>query len=149
MNLSLSFIIFGEIVVRCVYGVLRYLSSIAIMTTTRDRTTHLALVHRPIPYIIDLSHTTSYNSRQPTRWLHDSCLEVLTVHYNELFGPSFKAELWLHTLSHSTMTEPWTHNLPVPSECAINYPKDAVLEPKHNSYSFPKVTTIRVWKRKK
>ena len=31
------------------YMNLRYLSSIAILTTTRDQTTHLALVHGPIP----------------------------------------------------------------------------------------------------
>ncbi len=54
-----------------IYGVLRYLSSIAILTTTRDQTTHLALVHRPMPYIIDLSHTTTYHSRTPTLWVND------------------------------------------------------------------------------
>ncbi len=32
-----------------IYGVLRYLSSIAILTTTGDHTTYLVLVHRPIP----------------------------------------------------------------------------------------------------
>ncbi len=31
------------------------------MTTTRDQTTHLALVHRPIPQIIDLSHAIADN----------------------------------------------------------------------------------------
>ncbi len=31
------------------YEGLRYLSSITILTTTKDQTTHLALVQRPIP----------------------------------------------------------------------------------------------------
>ena len=42
----------------------------SILTTTRDQTTHLALVQRPITKIIDPSHT--------------KLQEVLTVHGNEL-----------------------------------------------------------------
>ena len=51
-----------------IYEVLRYLGSIFILTTTRVQTTYLALVQRPIPYIIAI-----LNSRQPTDWLYDLC----------------------------------------------------------------------------
>ena len=54
----------------CIYGVLWYLSSIAILITTRDPTCprNIAVLH----------------SRQLTLWLHDPCLRVLTVHGTEL-----------------------------------------------------------------
>ncbi len=138
-----------------IYGVLQYLSSIAILTTTRDQTTHLALVHRSIPYL-DHWSKPYYNRRNPTFWLPDLCLKVLTVHSNELhlfwakaflllvllmprfdiavlgttsnvfcynavLGRVFAAELY----SHGTTAKPWTHNLPVPSECVTYYATDA------------------------
>ncbi len=62
-----------------IYGVFRYLDSTAILTTTRDQTKHLELVQRPSPKIIAILHR-----RQPTLWLHDLYLEVLSLHYNEL-----------------------------------------------------------------
>ncbi len=58
---------------------MQYLSSIAILTTTRDQSTHLALVQRPI---IDPSLTS--NCIADIQPLQELCLEVLTVNGYEL-----------------------------------------------------------------
>ncbi len=42
----------------CFYGMLRYMSSIAILTPTRDQATHIAQVLRPILFI-DPNYTTT------------------------------------------------------------------------------------------
>ena len=42
----------------CVLCICMNLYSVAVLTTTRDQTMHLALVQRPIPQIINPSHTT-------------------------------------------------------------------------------------------
>ena len=63
-----------------IYGVLRYLNSIAVLTTTMEQNSQFALVQKSIPrsFILALLH-----SRQTALWLHNLCLEVLTVHGNE------------------------------------------------------------------
>ncbi len=133
-----------------IYGVLRYLSSIGILIITRDQTTHLPLVQRPIPQIIDPSHTT-HQSTNPL--MQDLCLQVLTMHGNELRPYSYYAasdiaavgttfnvfsyvvvwaaieaelrssRLSIEYLHHGNMAEHRTHNLPVPS--ATCYATDA------------------------
>ncbi len=101
--------------------------NMAILTTTRDHTTHLAIVIDAIPSIIDQSHT---QTRQPTIWLHDLCLEVLTVHGNELhlYGVKVFPLLLLCMLRiwHSS----GRYNLSAPSGCF----SDAKLYPKKINY---------------
>ena len=72
--------------------------------------------------------------RQPTLWLQDLCLEVLTVHGNELHLFGAKAFPLLVLLmvwtgnqgwALSIKAECWTHNLPVSSGCATCYAMDA------------------------
>ena len=62
----------------CFYGVFWYLSSIAVLTTTtRDMTLEPCTGPRTHPL-----HRSEHSS-QLTLWLHDYCLDVLTVYVNE------------------------------------------------------------------
>ena len=65
----------------CIYGVLHYLSSIAILTTTRDQIhAPCASLKTPTPFK-DPSHTTLQTTN--LSW-HELCLEFLAVHGNKL-----------------------------------------------------------------
>ncbi len=74
----------GCYVAVCFFEVLRYLSLIAILATTKKQSRPPCAFTKSYP--LHRSFLTTLHSRQLTPWLHDHvlCLKIFTVHDNEL-----------------------------------------------------------------